>query len=163
MDKKYIVRLEDKEVMALTVILNKGKHPAQKRKRAHALLLAHEGQKSDREIAQIVRMNDQIVTELRKRFFNFGFETALVGKPHRRRPKVIDLENEARLIALANRERQDGKQPCSLRTLARKFVTSDGRRVSHETIRQALKKVEPAKREPRADWPQPEKPQTIEL
>jgi transposase len=163
MDKKYIVKLRDTEVNALTVILNKGKHPAQKRKRAHALLLAHEGQKSDREIAQIVRMNDQSVTELRKRFFVYGFETALLGKPHRRRPKVIDLENEARLLALANKERQDGKPPCSLRTLARKFVTSDGRRVSHETIRQALKKLEPSKRDSRSDWPVPDKPQLIEI
>jgi transposase len=141
MDKKYIVNLNTEEIDELSNILNKGKHPAQKRKRAHALLLAHEGEKSDREIAAIVRMNDQSITELRKRFSKLGFEMALNSKPHRRRPKAIDGENEAKLFALANREREDGKQPCSLRNLARKFITSDGRRVSYETIRQVLKKL----------------------
>jgi hypothetical protein len=152
MEKKYIVQLLASQIDELTVILNKGKHPAQKRKRAHALLLAHEGEKSDREIATIVRMNDQSVTELRKRFYIHGFEMALGGKPHRRRPKVIDRENEARLLALASKERQDGKVPCSLRALARKFVTSDGRRVSHETIRQALKKLDSVKPGRRESW-----------
>ncbi|MDR2366550.1 MAG: helix-turn-helix domain-containing protein [Deltaproteobacteria bacterium] len=152
MEKKYIVTLKVTEVNELTEILNKGKHPAQKRKRAHALLLAHEGEKSDREIAKIVRMNDQSVTDLRKRFSLHGFAMALTGKPHNRRPRVIAHEDEARLLALASKERQEGKPPCSLRTLARKFVTSDGRRVSHETIRQVLKKFDLAKPLPRQGW-----------
>ncbi|MDR1051758.1 MAG: helix-turn-helix domain-containing protein [Deltaproteobacteria bacterium] len=142
MDKKYVVKLSETEVEELTSILNRGKHPAQKRKRAHALLLAHEGDKSDKEIGLIVRMNDQSVTELRKRFFVSGYETALHSKPHRRRPRAIDSESVARLVALANQECRDGKQQPSLRSLAKKFVTADGRHVSHETIRQALKKFE---------------------
>ncbi|MDR1111760.1 MAG: helix-turn-helix domain-containing protein [Deltaproteobacteria bacterium] len=151
MCKKYIVELSGGEIQELTAILNRGKHPAQKRKRAHALLLASEGSKSDKEIAKIVLMNEQSVTELRKRFSQNGFGMALNSLPHRRRPKAIDGENEARLLALATRERQEGRQQCSLRTLARKFVTSDGRRVSHETIRQALKKMG-AGAAPSSEW-----------
>jgi transposase len=152
MDKKYIVQLKDCELDELTLILNKGKHSAQKRKRAHALLLAHDGDKSDREIAKIVRMNDQSVTELRKRFAIHGYDMALNSKPHARRPKIIDSENEARLYAMAVKERGNGRPPCSLRSLARKFVTSDGRKVSHETIRQVLKKMDALKHSPNLSW-----------
>ncbi|MDR0356109.1 MAG: helix-turn-helix domain-containing protein [Deltaproteobacteria bacterium] len=140
MDKRFIVKLTENETRELVDILNKGRHPAQKRKRAHALLLAHEGDKTDKEIAQIVRMNDQSVTELRKRFVRLGFDLTLNSRPHKRRPKAIDDANEARLLDLVAEERQAGKPQWSLRRLAKKFVTSDGRRVSYETIRQALKK-----------------------
>jgi transposase len=148
MEKKYIVTLQKTEIEELSLILNRGKHPAQKRKRAHALLLAHEGEKSDKEIAISVRMNDQSVTDLRKRFCLYGFDVALNSKPHRRRPKAIDAENEARLVAMVNKEGQNGKHPCSLRALANKFITSDGRKVSYETIRQALKRLNQLKRLP---------------
>lgn len=151
MCKKYIVKLSGGEIQELTAILNRGMHPAQKRKRAHALLLASEGGKSDKEIAKTVLMNEQSVTELRKRFSLNGFGVALNSLPHRRRPKAIDGEDEARLLALAARERQEGRPQCSLRTLAKKFVTSDGRRVSHETIRQALKKMRTGS-PPSSEW-----------
>jgi hypothetical protein len=142
MKKKYIVRLTQQEVAELNSVVSQEPSQAQKWKRAQALLLANEELRSDNEIARLVSMNNHSVTELRKRFVNQGFEVALNSLPHRRRPKAIDPSNEARLLALAAKEMASGDANLSLRRLARAFVTTDGRHVSHETIRQALRKNE---------------------
>ena len=144
MKKKYFVSLTLDEVLELRQIVSQSHHPPQKRKRAHALLLANENGRSDSQIAEIVSMNNHSVTELRKRFVMNGYSLALNSSPHRRRPKALDGPNEERLLELA-KELGEVEDKLSLRRLANVFVTSDGRRVSHETIRQALKKqaVEP--------------------
>lgn len=140
MIKKYLVTLTVEEVSELKGILNKGKHSAQKRKRAQALLLAHEGKK-DQEIASIAGMHRRGVEQMRQRFVEEGYETTLNGKTHAHRPRFIDGEDEARLIALACEEKPDGVHHWSLRHLSEKFVTLEGRKVSYETIRRTLKKT----------------------
>jgi hypothetical protein len=54
--KKYRVTLTEDEKKALHEIINKGKHGAQKRKRAQALLLTNEGY-TDETIAGWVGMH----------------------------------------------------------------------------------------------------------
>ena len=139
MKKKYFVSLTLDEVFELKEIIRQGCCPAQKRKRAQALLLASEDGLSDSQIAAIVSMNNHSVTELRKRFVLNGYKLALNSSPHKRRPKALDESNEERLLALARRLGEMAPK-ISLRRLANAFVTSDGRRVSHETIRQTLKR-----------------------
>lgn len=141
MRKKYFVSLTQKEIFELNEIISTAHHPSQKKKRAHALLLANDTARSDSEIAEIVSMNNHSVTELRKRFVRNGYQLALNSTPHRRRPKALDELNEANLLDLA-KELAVGDPKFSLRRLANLFVTSDGRHVSHETIRQALKRNE---------------------
>mgnify|MGYP003623540875 CR=1 FL=1 len=140
MIKRYLVTLEEEEIEILHDILNRGKHGAQKRKRAQALLLAHENRK-DREIAEIVGMHYRGVEEIRRRFVEDGFEETLKGKPCGHGPKRMDGEDEARLIMLACEEKPDGVHHWSLRYLSDRFVTLDGSKVSHETIRRVLKKT----------------------
>lgn len=140
MIKKYLVSLTSEEREELKGILNKGKHSAQKRKRAQALLLADEGKK-DQEIASIVGMHRRGVEQMRQRFVEEGYEMTLNGKVHAHRPCFIDGEDEARLIALACEEKPDGVHHWSLRYLSEKFVTLEGRKVSYETIRRTLKKT----------------------
>lgn len=139
MVKKYLVSLTTAEIEELKGILNRGRHNAQKRKRAQALLLAHAGKK-DQEIADIVGMHRRGIEQLRQRFAEKGYETTLNGKSQARRPPLIDGEDEARLIALACEERADGPNYRSLRHLSDKFMTHDGLKVSHETIRLVLKR-----------------------
>lgn len=140
MIKKYLVSLAAEEIEELNGILNRGKHSAQKRKRAQALLLAHAGKK-DQEIAEIVGMHRRGIEQLRQRFVEEAYETTLNGKTHAHRPCLIDGEDEARLIALACEEKPDGVHHWSLRYLSDKFVTLDGHKVSYETIRRTLKKT----------------------
>ncbi|MDR3341182.1 MAG: helix-turn-helix domain-containing protein [Treponema sp.] len=80
MTKKYRVTLTDEERKHLSRIINTGKHSAQKRKRAQAMLLADEGM-IDSEIAERVEMHRRGVEALRQRFVEDGFEATLEGKP----------------------------------------------------------------------------------
>ena len=140
MTKKYKVTLTEEERTLLRDILNKGKHGAQKRKRAQALLLADE-QMSDEVIGERAGMHRRGVEELRRRFVEEGFEATLEGRPHGHRPRAILGEDEARLIALACSPAPEGYDHWTLRLLQERWVTLEGETVSHETIRQTLKKT----------------------
>jgi transposase len=140
MTKKYKVTLTAEERALLKDILNRGRHSAQKRKRAQALLLADE-QMTDEAIAERAGMHRRGVEELRQRFVEEGFEATLEGKPHGHRARAIAGEDEARLIVLACSPAPEGYDHWSLRLLSEKWVTLEGNTVSHETIRQTLKKT----------------------
>jgi transposase len=138
--KKYLVTLTDEERVLLLDIINHGKHTAQKRKRAEALLLADKGLK-DTEIAERAHMKPHSLEELRKRFVEEGFEATLEGGK-RGHPEIkIQGEDEARLTMLACSKCPEGHNRWTLRLLADEFVTLDGERVSRETIRAVLKKT----------------------
>ena len=138
--KKYRVSLTAAEEEELAEILNKGRHAAQKRKRAQALLLSNRGE-SDSTIADVVGMHRRGVEELRRRFVEEGFDLTLKGAPRAHSPRLIDGDDEAHLIAMACEQTPDGVRRWSLRLLMDRFVTLEGRKVSHETIRQVLKKT----------------------
>jgi transposase len=142
MTKKYRVSLTTEEAAELRDILNRGKHSAQKRKRAQALLLAHEGM-TDEMIAERAGMHRRGVEEIRQRFVETGFQATLEGKPRGHRPPALRGEDEARLIALVCSEKPEGHSRWTLRLLRDTWVTLENtgtKRVSHETIRQTLKK-----------------------
>ncbi|GHU45480.1 hypothetical protein FACS1894190_17620 [Spirochaetia bacterium] len=140
MIKKYRVTLTREEREILRGILNKGKHGAQKRKRAQALLLADDNL-TDAEIAERTDMHRRGIEGLRQRFVEEGFEITLEGKPKGHRQRVIQGADEARLIALVCGKKPDGYDHWSLRLLSDTFVTLDNTKVSHEAIRQTLKKT----------------------
>jgi transposase len=140
MTKKYRVTLTEEERALLKDILNKGKHSARKRKRAQALLLADE-QMTDEVVAERAGMHRRGVEELRQRFVEEGFEATLEGKPHGHRARAIQGEDEARLIALIYSPVPEGCGHWTVRLLRDTWVTLEGETVSHETIRQTLKKT----------------------
>jgi transposase len=141
--KKYIVTLTKKEKAVLDEIINKGKHSAEKRKRAQALLLADENYTDDM-IADRTGLSRRGLEQLRQRFVEEGFETTLDGKPRGHRPKVLSGADEARLIALACSPKPDGRTRWSLRLLADKWTTlahTETKTISRETVRRTLKKT----------------------
>jgi transposase len=141
--KKYLVILTKDEETLLHTIINKGKHGAQKRKQAQALLLANEGY-TDEMIADRVGMHCRAIESLRQRFVEDGFEVALEGKPRGHRPRSIQGEEEARLIALVYGSTPEGCASRTMRLLADTWVTLekwDTKTVSREAIGQTLKKT----------------------
>jgi transposase len=120
-----------------------GNTGAQKRKRAEALLLAHEGY-TDEMIAERVGMHCRAIEDFRQRFVEDGFETTLEGKARGHRPRSLQGADEARLIALVCGLVPEGCARWTLRLLADSRVTlenTDTKAVSRETIRQTLKKT----------------------
>lgn len=84
------------------------------------------------------------VANVRERFVLEGLEAALARKKQLRPPRqrILDGEKEAKLIAMACSEPPEGRARWSLHLLADKLVELkivEG--ISHETVRQALKKT----------------------
>lgn len=146
MGKKYIVRLTVEEREGLKGLVTKGRASAQKIRRAQVLLkIDADGPNwTDQRSAEAFGMRTNTVAEIRQRFVEEGLDRALDRKqpdepPRRRR---LDGAGEARLIAIACGEPPEGRARWTLRLLAGHLVELaivDG--ISHETVRQTLKKT----------------------
>lgn len=144
--KKYIVRLTDEERQTLEQVVKKLSGSSQKLQRAQILLKADaEGPCwSDSKIAEAFNCRRQTVENLRKRLVTNGFAIALNGKKRTTPPreKTLDGEQEAKVIALRLGPAPEGFANWSLRLLADKVVALEiAESISHETVRQTLKKT----------------------
>lgn len=144
---RYKVTLTTIEREQLQAIMSKGKHSSQQFRNACILLNCDEsdqGQKtSNEQIAQILHITTKTVERLKQRFVEDGFEACIDRKAY---PEVKDIKTdgdfEAHLVALSCSKAPDGYARWSLRMLADKMVELQyTESVSHETIRQVLKKT----------------------
>lgn len=141
--KKYIVQLTDAEREALNVLIKRKRVAAQKVRRAHILLKADAAGPNwtDARIAEAFDCPVQTVENVRQRLVTEGFDIAVHGKPKRPRPKVLDGEQEAKIIALRLGSPPKGFANWSLRLLAEQAVILEiVPAVGHETLRRMLKK-----------------------
>ena len=146
MQKKYVVRLSDKERDRLRGVVKKLKGSSQKVRRAQVLLAADaDGPNwTDQRIAEAYSCRTKTVENIRQRLVEQGFDVALNGKKRETPPrrKALDGEQEARVIALRLGKPPEGFANWSLRLLAEQVVElgiADS--VSHETLRKTLKKT----------------------
>lgn len=138
--KKYLVKLEGSEREQLLELTRKGVTGARKLKRAQILLKADEGWK-DEAIIQALNTNRSTVERTRKRFVEGGLDRGLNEDPRPGQRPRLDGRAEAHLIALACSDAPGGRDHWPLRLLADKLVELGVvERVSHETVRQAMKK-----------------------
>lgn len=146
MQKKYIVRLTQAERETLQEVTRKLKGTSQKVRRAQILLKADaEGPAwTDARIADAFGCRTRTVEAIRERFVERGFEETLDGKKREKPPteKLLDGEQEAKIIATRLGPPPKGYANWTLRLLARKVVELEiVESVSHETIRRSLKKT----------------------
>jgi hypothetical protein len=145
MRKKYVVRLTDTEREILSELLKRQRIAAQKVRRARILLKADaDGPNwTDAKIAEAFDCRTRSVESLRERLVTEGFEVALQGKPKSRvRTKVLDGEQEAKIIALRLGSPPKGFANWTLRLLAERAVALEiVESVSYETLRRTLKKT----------------------
>lgn len=146
MQKKYIVRLSEDERCELREVIKKLKGSSQKVRRAQILLKADiEGANwTDERIAEAFGCRTKTVENIRQRLVEKGFEETLNGAPRLKPPteKLLDGEQEARIIALRLGPPPKGYANWSLRLLSGKVVElgiTDS--ISHETVRRTLKKM----------------------
>jgi transposase len=139
--KKYIVELTAEERETLLSLISRGKPSARKVTRARILLKAHEGL-IDREIAAALNTSTATVEQVRQRFVEGGLDTALNERPRPGQKPKLDGEASAYVIATACSAPPRGHQRWTVRLLADKMVeVGFVESVSHETIRQVLKKT----------------------
>jgi len=146
MQKKYVVRLTGEERETLRSVIKKLSGSSQKVRRAQVLLKADADGPcwTDRQIADAFGCRINTVEKIRQRLVVDGFAIALNGKPRETPPrqKLLDGEQEAKVIALRLGEPPAGFANWSLRLLAEKVVElSIVESVSYETVRQTLKKT----------------------
>ena len=146
MQKNYVVRLTDQERNELVKVVRKLKGTSQKVRRAQILLKADaDGPNwTDRQIAEAFLCRTKTVENVRQRLVERGFEETLNGAERTSPPteKLLDGEQEAKIIALRLGPAPKGYANWTLRLLARKVVELEiVDSVSHETIRRTLKKT----------------------
>lgn len=146
MNKKYIVRLTDEEREMLRCIVKKLSGSSQKVRRARILLKSDADGPgwTDQMIAEAFDCRPQTVENVRQKFVLNGFDIALNGKQRETPPreKTLDGEQEAKVIAMRLGPAPDGFSNWSLRLLADKVVELEiVDSISHETVRQTLKKT----------------------
>ena len=145
MPKKYVVRLTKRERGSLTRVIKKLSGSSFKVRRAQILLKADADGLAwtDAKIAEAFCCRTKTVENVRERFVTEGFETTLDGKlPGKPRTKLLDGEQEAKLIAMRLGAPPKGFANWSLRLLADRVVALEiAATISHETVRRTLKKT----------------------
>ena len=147
MKQKYIVKLSDTERSQLKELISSGEASARQIRRAYILL------KSDcnaggpnwnyQAICEAFEVSSLTVYNVRKNYNEGGLNRAILRKkPERVYKRRLDGEGEAHLIALACSEPPEGYELWSLRLLQDRLIRLEiVDNISHETIRQTLKKT----------------------
>ncbi len=146
MAKKYVVRLSKEERDILRDIVKRLKGTSQKVRRANILLKADADGPNwpDTKIAEALSCRVRTVENVRRRLVTEGFEAVLNRKKRKTppTPKILDGQQEAKVIALRLGDPPAGFANWSLRLLADQVVALEiADSISYETVRRTLKKM----------------------
>jgi transposase len=147
MAKKYIVHLPLEERLLLTDLISAAKAAARAQTHARILLKADAGPDGpawvDTAIAEALEVSLRTVERVREAWVTQGVEAALY--PRRSsvpRPRKLDGEQEAHLVALACSPPPTGRERWTLRLLANRLVElAIVDTIAPETVRLTLKKT----------------------
>jgi transposase len=142
--KVYEVNLSESERNHLDNLVSTGVEKARKLTRARILLKANEGW-TDKQIRRALNVGQATVGRVRKRYTEGGMDASINRKlTTRQYRRKIDGQAEAHLIALVCGDPPEGYARWSLRLLSERLVALEQVEidsVSHETVRQTLKKT----------------------
>lgn len=142
--QKHEIRLSEEERELLIKNTTRGDWSPREVKRAQILLKADKNNpdaKEDWAVAKELYCNQWTVTNLRKRFAQEGIKV-IHDKPRTGRPRIIDGDVEAHIIAVACSEAPVGRERWTLRLIADKVVTlTDVESCSYGSVRKVLKKT----------------------
>ena len=144
--KKYHVDLTLEEQTYLKKVISRSGTSSARSKRAYSLLACdRRGDLNwgDEKTALVYHLTIVSIERLRKRFVLEGFDIALNGKKQEVfKDKEFTGDIEAKLIALRCTDSPEGYNKWTFRLLADKMLElSYVKTISHETIRQILKKT----------------------
>jgi transposase len=147
MPKKYLVSLTDSERDLLQKLIHSRESKARKLTHARILLKADINETgknwTDANISEALDVSLSTIARVQKRFATEGLDAALSVKVQQnRKPHRINGNAETHLIAIACSKPPEGHARWSLRLLSDKLVELHIiESVSHETVRQTLKKT----------------------
>ena len=139
--EKYGVRLAPEQRDRLEHVVRAGKSSARVTTRARILLKTGDGWFAP-QVAEALDVALGTVYRIKRRFAEAGLEGVLQDRPQAQRYRKLDDRGEAHLIALACSPAPEGHGHWNLRLLAGKVVELGlAPALSHETVRQRLKKT----------------------
>ena len=138
MNIRYRVTLSQTERDQLTVLLNGGKHPSRKLKRAQILLAADAGITDD-TIAATLGVSGSAVYRIKRRFVEGNLELALAEEERPGAARKLTGREEALLVATACSSPPQGRARWTLGLLADEMVKlTEHADLSYETVRRRL-------------------------
>lgn len=147
-NKKFVVKLTSEERKRLKELISKGKSAAKLVLKARILLKADQSDEGegwiDEKICEAFDTNIAMVTRVRSKLVNEGFDAVLTRKKRKTPPiqPIFDGERQAQLIALACSKPPPGYARWTLRLLAEKVVEREIVATAHfNTVGRALKKT----------------------
>jgi transposase len=141
------IALSADERQTVQPLVRTGTAPARTITHAHILLKADSAPTrpnwTDVAIAAALDISERTVERVRRRYTQEGLSAALQRRsPRRVYPHALDGEQEAHLVALACSAAPEGHARWTLRLLAARLVQLEVvETISHEAVRQALKKT----------------------
>ena len=143
--RKYIVQLSHQERVDLQQTVKTGRIAAIKRQRAQILLYADQGEEGpslmNTKIAQLLEISIKTVERACKRLIELGLPTCLERTPREFKPRKMDGEKEAQLVAISCMDSPEGTNRWTLKLLTSRFIElGHVESLSPETVRQVLKK-----------------------
>jgi transposase len=145
--KKYKVDLPEDEREHLINLISSGTEKTRKITRCRILLKADEDW-IDQDIGEALNVGQSTVERVRRKYSEKGLAYAINRKPSSREYKrKIDGKTEAHLIALSCGDAPKGYRKWTVRLLADRLVMLEQveiESISHETVRQVLKKNDKA-------------------
>jgi hypothetical protein len=147
MNRKYVVKLNAEERVCLHQMLSAGKAAARKLLHARILLKADASPEgaawTDEQISEALEVSTTTIGRVRQQFVEHSLTAALerrLSSGHR--PRRLDGEAEAHLVALACSPAPAGHVHWTIRLLADKVVELGYvEHVGRETVRKVLKKT----------------------
>jgi transposase len=147
MRKKYKVKLTSNQRKQLLEVVHNGKQKAKTITHARILLQADSGEDGPglkaKGIAASLNVHERTVHRVRESFANHGLEAALHRKKHRQyRPRKLDGDQEAYLVALCCGAPPEGRKEWTLRLLSERLVQLEvADSISRSTVHRTLKKM----------------------
>jgi hypothetical protein len=147
MPKQHVVVLSPQERDRLRTLLRRDATTALQQRRARILLAAETRAgypaQTDLAVASAVGVDARTVARVRAEFTRFGLERAVAGRARVFPPRTkLDSAQEARLVTVACSSPPPGQARWTLRLLAARLVELEVvPQISHETVRQTLKKT----------------------
>lgn len=147
MNQKYIVKLSESDRNQLEKMLASGSERARTLTRARILLKSDASEAGAKwsyaQICEALDVTEPTISRVRKAYVEQGLEAAVKRKQSTREYVTrLDGKAEAHLMALACSTPPEGRDRWTLRLLQERLVELEVvESVSHETVRQTLRKM----------------------
>ena len=139
--RRTVLALTEQERDELRTLVRTGTHPARTITRAQILLLSASGEHSVASMCAVLDVCPATVYNIRARYHAEGLAAALVDKPRSGFPRRVTEREEAQITSIACSTPPAGRTRWTVQLVTDRLVMLYGTDLSHESVRQVLKKV----------------------